>query len=109
MWTAILAALIVVAAWQSRRDHQHVIEHLNRTTAHIKGRIAMANQDLINAITAKLEKARAELVAQIADLHTQIEAAGAADRVDLTALTAAADALDDIVPDVPDAEPDPVV
>lgn len=57
-----------------------------------------AAQDAVDAITAQLGKAKAEILAKIGDLQTQINTG---QPPDLTALTAAAQALDDIVVDVP--------
>lgn len=55
-------------------------------------------QDAVDAVVAQLGKARAEIVAEIANLEAQI---GAGEAPDLTALKAAAQALDDVVPDAP--------
>ena len=57
-------------------------------------------QSAINAVVAQLNKAKVEILDRVADLEAQIEAAGAAGAVDVSALVAAAQALDDIVPDV---------
>jgi hypothetical protein len=64
------------------------------------GRLYMSTQESIDAVVAQLGKAKDELLAEIADVKAQLEAASVpAETVDLTALTAAAQALDDIVPD----------
>lgn len=66
------------------------------------GRLAMSTQDSIDAIVVQLGKAKDEVVAKIADVQAQLDAAGVpAEQVDLTALTAAAQALDDVVADEP--------
>lgn len=64
------------------------------------GRLYVSTQESIDAVVAQLGKAKDELLAEIADVKAQLEAASVpAETVDLTALTAAAQALDDIVPD----------
>lgn len=64
------------------------------------GRLYMSTQESIDAVVAQLGKAKDELLAEIAGVKAQLEAASVpAETVDLTALTAAAQALDDIVPD----------
>jgi len=66
------------------------------------GRLAMSTQDSVDAIVVQLGKAKDEVVAKIADVQAQLDAAGVpAEQVDLTALTAAAQALDDVVADEP--------
>jgi len=73
-----------------------VIAYLTLTTE----RLAMSTQESVDAIVVQLGKAKDELLAEIADVKAQLEAASVpAETVDLTALTAAAQALDDIVPD----------
>ena len=74
------------------------------------GRFTVSTQDAINTLTDQLVKAQREIVARIADVQAQLDAAGVAEQIDLSSLTAAAQALDDVVPDavvdvVPDAEP----
>ena len=56
-------------------------------------------QKAVDAITAQIGKAQAELVNRIADVQAQLDAAGVAAEIDLSSLTAAAQALDDVVPD----------
>lgn len=68
----------------------------------------MSTQDAINAVTEQLVKAQREIVARIADVQAQLDAAGVAEQIDLSSLTAAAQALDDVVPD-PEVVVDPVV
>jgi len=64
------------------------------------GRHLMTAQEDINAVVTQLGKAKDEIVAKIADVQAQLDAANVpAEQVDLTALNAAAQALDDIVPD----------
>lgn len=73
------------------------------------GRLAMSTQDSIDAIVVQLGKAKAEVVAKIADVQAQLDAAAVpAEKVNLDALTAAAQALDDIVPDPAPVDPAPV-
>jgi len=77
-----------------------VIAYLTLTTE----RLAMSTQESVDAIVVQLGKAKDEVVAKIADVQAQLDAAGVpAEQVDLTALTAAAQALDDVVAD--DAPP----
>lgn len=68
----------------------------------------MSTQDAVNAVTEQLVKAQREIVARIADVQAQLDAAGVAEQIDLSSLTAAAQALDDVVPD-PEVVVDPVV
>jgi hypothetical protein len=66
------------------------------------GRLAMSTQDSIDAIVVQLGKAKDEVVAKIADVQAQLDAAAVpAEVVNLDALTAAAQALDDVVADEP--------
>jgi hypothetical protein len=66
------------------------------------GRLAMSTQESIDAVVAQLGKAKDEVVAKIADVQAQLDAAAVpAEVVNLDALNAAAQALDDIVPDAP--------
>jgi uncharacterized protein YPO0396 len=70
------------------------------------GRHLMTAQEDINAVVAQLGKAKDEIVAKIADVQAQLDAANVpAEQVDLTALNAAAQALDDIVPDPAPVDP----
>jgi hypothetical protein len=67
-------------------------------------RLAMSTQESIDAIVVQLGKAKDEVVAKIADVQAQLDAAAVpAEVVDLSALSAAAQALDDVVPDAPAA------
>lgn len=70
---------------------KHVI-----TRKELKGIIVGAVQDAVDQITAQLDKAKNEILNEIAALEAQI---AAGETPDLTALTAAAQALDDVVPD----------
>jgi len=66
------------------------------------GRLIVSTQDSIDNIVAQLSKANREVIAKIADVQAQLDAANVpAEKVDLTALAAAAQALDDIVADEP--------
>ena len=67
-------------------------------------RLAMSTQESVDAIVVQLGKAKDEVVAKIADVQAQLDAAAVpAEVVDLSALSAAAQALDDVVPDAPAA------
>jgi len=61
-----------------------------------------AVQDAVDAVVAQLDKAKTEVVNEIAALEAQI---AAGETPDLTALKAAAQGLDDVVPDAPVDEP----
>jgi hypothetical protein len=65
------------------------------------GRLIVSTQESIDAVVAQLDKAKVEIVAEIASVQAQLDAAGAAEQVDLSGLTAIAQSLDDIVPDAP--------
>jgi len=66
------------------------------------GRLIVSTQESIDAIVVQLGKAKDEVVAKIADVQAQLDAAAVpAEVVDLSALSAAAQALDDVVPDAP--------
>jgi hypothetical protein len=75
------------------------------------GRSLMSTQDNINAVVTQLGKAKDEIVAKIADVQAQLDAANVpAEVVDLSALNAAAQALDDVVPDEPaDVPEEPII
>lgn len=71
-----------------------------------EGKAIMSLQDSVNAVVAQLNKARQEitvvkdgLTAKLADVQSQLDAAGVSEKVDLSELQSAAQALDDIVPD----------
>jgi hypothetical protein len=67
-------------------------------------RFHMSTQESIDAVVAQLGKAKDEVVAKIADVQAQLDAANVpAEVVNLDALNSAAQALDDIVPDAPAA------
>jgi uncharacterized protein YPO0396 len=59
-------------------------------------RIGMSNQDRINAVADKLDKAKNEVVGAIDELKAQV---AAGETLDFTRLEGAAQALDDVVPD----------
>jgi hypothetical protein len=63
----------------------------------LKGNPLMgAVQDAIDQVTSQLDKAKDEILTEIANLESQVAAGQAPD---LTALKAAAQGLDDVVPD----------
>lgn len=109
MNTALLA-VVIAAAWIERllhanQIHDHLVEHIDRKTAHLQEIIMSAQQDIVDAVVAKLAHVKAEVIAKLTDLQTQIDAGVPAEQLDLTALTEAAQALDDIVPDPAPADP----
>jgi len=64
------------------------------------GRLIVSTQESVDAIVVQLGKAKDEVVAKIADVQAQLDAASVpAEVVNLDALNAAAQALDDIVAD----------
>jgi small-conductance mechanosensitive channel len=70
------------------------------------GRVIVSTQDQIDSLTAQVSKVQSEvvsakevLVAKLAEVQAQLDAAGAAEQVDLTGLQAAVQLLDDINPD----------
>ena len=66
------------------------------------GRLIVSTQESIDAIVVQLGRAKDEVVAKIADVQAQLDAASVpAEVVNLDALNAAAQALDDIVADEP--------
>ena len=66
------------------------------------GRLIVSTQENIDAIVVQLGRAKDEVVAKIADVQAQLDAANVpAEVVNLDALNAAAQALDDIVADEP--------
>jgi hypothetical protein len=72
------------------------------------GRLSMSTQESIDAVVAQLGKAKDEVVAKIADVQAQLDAANVPPEVvNLDALNAAAQALDDIVPDADLSTTDP--
>lgn len=109
--TAVVLTTAALLAVQAGRNHAHVIEHIDRQVNYLRRVITMSVQDAVNAVTGQLRKAQAEIVAKIDDVQAQLDAAGVAQDIDLSALTAAAQALDDIVPDAAPAPADdqPVV
>lgn len=104
---AIGFALIIKTV---RSVHNHIIEHVDRLSKRLEKVVEMSVQDSVNAVVAQLGKAKSEIVAKIADVQAQLDAASVpVEQVDLSALTAAAQALDDIVPDVVEPVVEPVV
>lgn len=102
--TTLIALACALIAHRVTQLHDHLVEHVNRLTAHIKGVIEMSQQDTVNAIVEKLAHVKTEVVAKLTDLQAQIDAGVPAEQLDLGPLTEIATALDDIVPDVvPDA------
>ena len=70
----------------------------------LKGTIMTAAQDAVDAITAKLDKAKDEILTEIETLKAQV---AEGQTPDLSRLEAAAQALDDVVPDVEPSDPEP--
>lgn len=104
MNTTALLAVVIAAAWietslHAKQLHDHIVEHLNRNTAHLEEIIMSAQQDIVDAVVAKLAHVKGEVIAKLTDLQTQIDNGVPTEQLDLTALTEAAQALDDIVPD----------
>lgn len=91
--------------WKLSRVHDHLIEHLDRQVKHVERFVMSAAQDAIDSVVGQLRKAQLEIVTKIAEVQDQVDAAGAAGQVDLSALTEAAQALDDVVPDAPAVDP----
>ena len=85
----IFVATLIVTAYTDLTTRTNQLENL----------IMSNTQEVIDAVTAQIVKAQRELVGRIAEVQAQLDAAGVAEQVDLTALTAAAQALDDVVPD----------
>lgn len=67
------------------------------------GKIMSENQKKIDALSAQLAKAKAEIVAQIEELKNQ----PGAEVLDFSALETAAQGLDDLNSDEPEPEPEP--
>lgn len=74
------------------------------TRKQFKELLMSAAQDVIDQLTAQLDKAKTEILGKIADLEAQV---AAGETPDFTALRAAAQALDDVVLDEPPAEEPP--
>lgn len=102
----LLTALVITG--QVSRAHAHLVEHIDRQINHIKGVIRMSTQDAINAVVDQLRKAQGEITTELASVQAQLEAAGVAEQVDLSALAAVAQSLDDIVADSVPVESEPV-
>lgn len=99
---AIGFALVIKSV---RSEHNHIAEHLNRLFHRLQEVVVMSTQDSINAVVAQLGKAKGEIVAKIADVQAQLDAAQVpVEQVDLSALIVAAKALDDVVTDAPVVE-----
>lgn len=107
-WLPIVLLLLIlcIAARILRKlsaIDEHNIAHLDRKVRHLenqlKGAIMSEAQNAVDAVVAQLDKAKAEISAQIAELESREPA------VDLSALKAAAQSLDDVVVDVPVEEP----
>jgi hypothetical protein len=104
---ALLLGGFITTNHRITKTHNHIVEHLDRQTHHLKGATTVTTQDAVNAITDTLKnKVLPEILTKISDVQAQLDAANVpAEVVDLTDLTAAAQALDDIVPDeVPTTE-----
>lgn len=98
-----LSLLALVAGLATLAQFQLILTH-NQT----KEVIRLSAQETVDAIVAQLAQAKGEIVSRINDLQADLDAAGVADSVDLSALAAAAQALDDVVADAPVAEDVPV-
>lgn len=85
----------------SLTDVMCALHHVNQKLSQL-GITMGAVQDAVDQVAAQLAKAKAEIVAKIADLEAQV---AAGETPDLTALKEAAQALDDVVLDVPDVPP----
>lgn len=111
-WQNLLLALDGVMAQQDRAirrlnkvtsqldDHGDRLDGLTQQNKNLIKKMENlmgAVQDAVDAIVAKLDKAKTEIVNEIDALKAQI---AAGETPDLTALTAAAQTLDDVVPDV---------
>lgn len=85
----------------SLTDVMCALHHANQKLSQL-GITMGAVQDAVDQVAAQLAKAKAEIVAKVAELEAQV---AAGETPDLTALKAAAQALDDVVLDVPVEEP----
>lgn len=63
------------------------------STFEIKGAVMSAAQDVVDQVTAQVEKSKSEVLAKIAELEAREPS------VDFSALKASVQGLDDIVPD----------
>lgn len=98
---AVVLACAFIAAAHVGRLESHLVEHLDRQVNTLKGFTMSNTQAAVDAVVAQLGKAKAEIVAKIADVQDQLDSVERPEDVDLSALTAAAQSLDDIVPDAP--------
>ena len=100
LWVISCFGLLTAMAFSHRLTtiEAHLVEHIDRQAQSLKG-VLVSTQDAVNAVTAQLVKAQREIVSRIAEVQSQLDAAGLAEQIDLSSLTAAAQALDDVVPD----------
>lgn len=104
-WQLAILVAVIGSYWAVLRrvnsTHDHLVEHFDRRTNQLEGKINLSTQDTVNAVVAQLGKAKGEIVVKLAEVQAQLDAAGVTpEAVDLSALVAAAEALDGIVPDV---------
>jgi hypothetical protein len=104
-WQLAILVAVIGSYWAVLRrvnsTHDHLVEHFDRRTYQLEGIINLSTQDTVNAVVAQLGKAKAEVIAKLAEVQAQLDAVGVTpEAVDLSALVAAAEALDAIVPDV---------
>ena len=64
----------------------------------------MSVQEIVDGLVVQVGKSKTELMNRLAELQLQVDSAGVAEQVDLSALSAAIQGLDDIVPDEVPAE-----
>ena len=67
-------------------------------------RSVMSVQEIVDGLVVQVGKSKTELMNRLAELQLQVDSAGVAEQVDLSALSAAIQGLDDIVPDEVPAE-----
>ena len=65
----------------------------------------MSVQEIVDGLVVQVGKSKTELMNRLAELQLQVDSAGVAEQVDLSALSAAIQGLDDIVPDQVDEVP----
>lgn len=68
-------------------------------------RSLMSVQEVVDALVVQVGKVKTELMNKLAELQLQVDAAGVAEKVDLSELSAAIQSLDDIVPDAEADQP----
>ena len=68
-------------------------------------RSLMSVQEVVDALVVQVGKVKDELVNRLAELQLQVDAAGVAEKVDLSELSAAIQSLDDIGPDAEADQP----